>query len=116
MFFAAGKKLIFHICDSFEELFDPTSNDRARGNEPEVSIKPGAYACSEQGVRSNLSLFNFFQFHKGWIPAPLKKIGTIGFATRMSMLICSNRRAMPSNFCGRGLIPAASWFSTIMAG
>ena len=74
VFRAAGKKLTFHICDSFEGLSAPTSNDREQGNEPEVDIKPGAYACSENEVRRHLAPFDFFQFHKGWIPAPFKKL------------------------------------------
>jgi O-methyltransferase len=74
VFRAMGKKLIFHLCDSFEGLSDPTANDEERGNEPSVNIKPRSYACSEEEVRAHLSAFDFFEFHKGWIPEPFKKI------------------------------------------
>jgi O-methyltransferase len=74
MFQAMGKKLTFHLCDSFEGLSAPTANDQNKDNEPSVNIRPGAYACSEEGLRAHLAKFDFMQFHKGWIPAPFKKI------------------------------------------
>lgn len=69
-----GKKLDFHVCDSFEGLSEPTADDAARGNEPAVKIKAGTYACSEADVRRHLAAFDNFKFHKGWIPAPFESL------------------------------------------
>jgi hypothetical protein len=71
----SGKKLTFHVCDSFEGLSEPTADDAAHGSEPPIkTIKAGTYACSEADVRRHLSRFDNFKFHKGWIPAPFKDL------------------------------------------
>jgi O-methyltransferase len=69
-----GKKLKFHICDSFEGLSEPTAEDAAEGDEPAVRIKAHDHRCSEADVRLHLTEFDFIEFHKGWIPAPFKTI------------------------------------------
>jgi len=69
-----GKKLTFHICDSFEGLSEPTAADAAQGNENAEAFKARDYRCSEADVRAHLAEFDCFEFHKGWIPAPFKKI------------------------------------------
>jgi O-methyltransferase len=68
------KELTFHICDSFAGLSEPTAADAAERDEPEVHIKARDYRCSETEVRTHLAEFDFFEYHKGWIPAPFKKI------------------------------------------
>jgi O-methyltransferase len=68
------KKITFHICDSFEGLSEPTAADAAERDEPKVRIKARDYRCSETEVRAHLAEFDCFQFHKGWIPAPFKRI------------------------------------------
>jgi O-methyltransferase len=69
-----GKKLTFHICDSFEGLSEPTVKDAALGDEPAGRAKAHDYRCSEADVRAHLAQFDFIEFHKGWIPAPVEKI------------------------------------------
>lgn len=68
----AGRQLTFHLCDSFEGLSDYTEKDRPGGVTP--SINPAALKCSEDVVRKNLSEFDVFKFHKGWIPAPFEAL------------------------------------------
>lgn len=69
-----GKKLTFHICDSFEGLSEPTAADTLERDGPGARIKARDYRCSETEVRAHLAEFDCFEFHKGWIPAPFKKI------------------------------------------
>lgn len=79
VFERAGKKLTFHICDSFEGLSAPTSDDVASDGKSASQIITNAYSCSEENVRKHLSCFNFFAFHKGWIPEPFKSLANERF-------------------------------------
>lgn len=62
-----GRELTFHICDSFAGLSEPQAADAPVYE----SKKTGGhkFACDEAQVRENLSVFNFIEYHKGWIPS-----------------------------------------------
>jgi hypothetical protein len=67
----SGKKITFHLCDSFEGLSEYTEKDRDKtGAMP--GFAPTQFKCPEDQVRKNLAEFDFIRTHKGWIPEPFK--------------------------------------------
>lgn len=68
-----GKKLTFHLCDSFEGLSEYTEKDRNKsGALPTFAGKD--FKCPEDQVKQNLAAFDFIRTHKGWIPEPFKAL------------------------------------------
>jgi hypothetical protein len=64
-FARSGRKLTFHICDSFEGLSETKNQDKSIYSSKK---KVKTFACDEDQVRANLSEFDSIEYHKGWIP------------------------------------------------
>lgn len=63
-----GHNTAFHIFDSFEGLSKPTDVDASVHLPAQYQDASNLFACSEEQVRTNLALFPFVRYHKGWVP------------------------------------------------
>ena len=73
-----GKKLTFHLCDSFEGLSQFGDKDRGGRIMDELRART-KFACAEEVVRRNLSEFDFIVTHKGWVPEPFADLKDMRF-------------------------------------
>lgn len=63
-----------HLFDSFEGLSTPDESDLG------TSMVSGDYKVSENSVRDNLSDYNCFDYHAGWIPERFKDVNGRNFS------------------------------------
>jgi len=69
-----GKRVPFHLCDSFEGLSAFSSVDRSAFHDMDQPEKRQKYICSLETVQHNLCDFDFIAYHKGWIPEPFRAL------------------------------------------
>lgn len=74
-----GKKLTFHLCDSFEGLSEFQPVDFPPGWKIDEARLQKHFACSEEEVQANLAEFDFIVTHKGWIPAQFPALENMRF-------------------------------------
>ncbi len=75
-----GRKLTFHICDSFEGLSEASELDAPLF--PKKNPQQGGsskFACDQEQVSANLSEYDFIKYHKGWIPAQFSNLSDLNF-------------------------------------
>lgn len=63
-----------HLFDSFEGLSNPGDADAG------TSMNKGDYYGGEKEVKNNLSAYDYFVYHKGWIPERFPDVSDMKFA------------------------------------
>lgn len=63
-----------HLFDSFAGLSDPTAQDQG------TSMQKGEYCASLTEVKNNLSKYNCFSYHPGWIPEKFNSVSDKRFS------------------------------------
>lgn len=68
------KRVLFHLCDSFEGLSEFSTVDRSDFHDMDQPEKRQKYICSLEMVQQHLREFDFIVYHKGWIPEPFQTL------------------------------------------
>jgi len=69
-----GKRVRFHLCDSFAGLSEFSTVDRSAFHDMDQPEKRQKYICSLEVVQKNLQDFDFIEYHQGWIPEPFRAL------------------------------------------
>lgn len=69
-----GKKVDFHICDSFEGLSNFDDSDKSTYRNMNTPERLKHFVCPLDTVKYNLREYDFINYHKGWIPEPFKNL------------------------------------------
>jgi hypothetical protein len=64
----SGKKVDFHVFDSFEGLSELHSVDMPKDRSQDVESLRKQFSASLETVKDNLKDFDFINYYKGWIP------------------------------------------------